>query len=140
MEKVERPAGADTWTRTYWVDPQTRLPVRIEIQFSSTHPMQGEGEWVQSRFRLRCRARPGAFQHQPPEGYKDLAAETANPKVPKSSERVLIYYQQHRRLNEETPGSFEWNTPVLGKPVELGSTGLVVARGAGLAANSTGIP
>jgi hypothetical protein len=30
-EKIERKKSTDTWKRTYWVDPNTKLPVRVEI-------------------------------------------------------------------------------------------------------------
>ncbi len=76
VEKFERSGGTDTWTRTYWVDPETKLPVRIETTFRSTHKMMsGESEWVDSDIVFDAPLDETLFSTDPPEGYKNLASE-----------------------------------------------------------------
>ena len=72
VEKVERPAGTDTWTKTYWVDPDTRLPVRIETTIRSTNPMMGESDFVLSDIVFDAQLDEALFTTDPPEGYRDL--------------------------------------------------------------------
>jgi hypothetical protein len=73
VEKVERPRGVHTWTRRYWVDPDTKLPVRIEVSFRSTDPQMGETDWVQGDFEFDTPLDERLFSTEPPEGYRNLS-------------------------------------------------------------------
>ncbi len=70
---VEKTGGedgtADTWTRTYWVDPKTKLPIRIEISFQATTPGIGSSDFVLSDFIFDAPMDPSLFSTDPPEGY-----------------------------------------------------------------------
>lgn len=73
VDKTKRRTGDDTWTRTYWVDPETKLPVRIEVVNVS---IQGEStvksEFIQSDIVFDATLDEKLFSTDPPEGYKDL--------------------------------------------------------------------
>lgn len=73
VETAERPRGRATSTRTYWIDRETKLPVRIEASFRSEDPMMGDSEWVFSEFVFDAPLDEALFSTDPPEGYKDLA-------------------------------------------------------------------
>jgi outer membrane lipoprotein-sorting protein len=49
-DKHESPYGVDTSERTYWVDADTKLPVRIEIAARSTNPTRAQSDWVLKNF------------------------------------------------------------------------------------------
>lgn len=72
VESVERPAGTDTWTRTYWVDPETKLPVRIEASVRSTNPRLASSDWVKSGFVFDVPLDESLFSTDPSEGYRDV--------------------------------------------------------------------
>jgi hypothetical protein len=76
-EKTERKRGVDTFTRTFWVDPQTKLPVRIEISFRSTDPFMGRSDWVQSDFVFDAPLDRALFSTDPPAGYASVKAGAA---------------------------------------------------------------
>lgn len=79
-EKIERDRGVDTWTRTYWVDAATKLPVRIEINHRSTNPMRGSTDWVQSDFVFDAPLDKELFSTDPPSGYKKAGDEKSSEK------------------------------------------------------------
>ncbi len=60
----------DTWTRTIWVDEESKLPVRIEILFHSTDPQSGECEWILSDFVFDERIDESLLSTEPPQGYR----------------------------------------------------------------------
>lgn len=66
---VTRKQGRGAWTRTYWIDAKTRLPVQVEISFSSTNPMMAPSTWVQSEFVFGEEFDPALFSTALPEGY-----------------------------------------------------------------------
>jgi hypothetical protein len=76
--KTERPAGTDTWTGTYWVDPETKLPVRIEYSNRGTGPMMADSETVRSDIVFDAPLDESLFSTDPPEGYRDLAPIAGN--------------------------------------------------------------
>lgn len=78
IETVKRKRGVDTWTRTYWIDPDSNLPVKIEVKFESTHPFMGESEWVLSELIFDAPIDESLLSTEPPEGYKILNGENRN--------------------------------------------------------------
>ncbi len=74
VEQAKRPKGTDTWTRKYWVDPETKLPVRIEISFRSTQPRMVATDFVQRDFQFDAPLDESLFSTEPPEGYHDISA------------------------------------------------------------------
>jgi outer membrane lipoprotein-sorting protein len=71
VEETKRSAGTDTWTRTYWVDSQTKLPVRIEVDVRSTHPNIISTRGVLSDFVFDEPLDESLFSADPPVGYVD---------------------------------------------------------------------
>jgi outer membrane lipoprotein-sorting protein len=69
VEKHERPRGVDTWTRTYWVDAETKLPLQIETTVESTDPRHGQSRWIQSDIVFDEPLDESLFSTDPPEGY-----------------------------------------------------------------------
>ncbi len=70
VEKTERKRGTDTNTSTYWVDPQTKLPVRIEHSFSSTDPLMASSDkTVMSDFTFDAPLDKSLFSTDLPKGY-----------------------------------------------------------------------
>ena len=74
VEKDEEEFGTEhftqTFTRDIWVDPGTKLPVRIEVTFRSANPMMGQSDWVLSDFIWDAPLDRSLFSTTPPEGYK----------------------------------------------------------------------
>jgi outer membrane lipoprotein-sorting protein len=68
------PAGTDTFTKTYWVDPETKLPVRIETSLRSTNPNLAESNWVRTDIVFDQPLDESLFSTDPPPGY-NLDAE-----------------------------------------------------------------
>lgn len=68
-EKIEKNMETETWERTYWVDPTTRLPVRIEICHHSTDKRVEGSEWIESGFVFDEEFPDDLFSTEPPEGY-----------------------------------------------------------------------
>ena len=66
---VTRRHGRDTWTRKYWVDAKTKLPVQVEISMSSTNPIVSPSTWTQSDFVFGEKLDPALFSTAVPEGY-----------------------------------------------------------------------
>lgn len=62
--------GTVTWERTYWVDPETKRPVRIEISYYGTDKFVGRSDWVESEFTFDQALSEEEFSTQAPEGYK----------------------------------------------------------------------
>ena len=58
-----------TWTRTFWVDPDTKLPLRIEISYRSPRKDLVGSDWIQSDFVWNAELDPSLFSTKPPEGY-----------------------------------------------------------------------
>ena len=71
VEKIERSGATETWTRTYWVDPKTKLPVRNEVQFRSTDPMMVDTDWVESDIVFDAPLDVALFSTDPPAGYHE---------------------------------------------------------------------
>ena len=68
-KKIKKNMGTETWERTYWVDPKTRLPVRIEVCHHSTDKRVVGSEWVESGFVFDEEFPADLFSTEPPEGY-----------------------------------------------------------------------
>ena len=69
-QKIARKEGRDTWKRTYWIDPNTRLPVRVEISYVSvTDRGVTTSDRVQSDFVFDKDLAESLFSTQPPKGY-----------------------------------------------------------------------
>jgi outer membrane lipoprotein-sorting protein len=88
VDKKKRRTGDDTWTRTYWIDPETKLPVRIEVVNVS---VQGKStvtsEFVKSDIIFDAPLDEALFSTDPPEGYKDSApAEPRREELEKSKQ------------------------------------------------------
>jgi beta-lactamase regulating signal transducer with metallopeptidase domain/Leucine-rich repeat (LRR) protein len=71
IKKVERAEGTDTWTRKYWLDPRTKLPVQVEISLRSTDPHEAASDWVQSDILFDEPLNAELFSTKPPDGYKE---------------------------------------------------------------------
>ncbi|MEX2316255.1 MAG: hypothetical protein WD669_03820 [Pirellulales bacterium] len=71
LKETKRQAGTDTWTTTYWVDSQTKLPVRIEAEVRSTDPNFGPSRGVSSDFVFDAPLDESLFSTDPPTGYID---------------------------------------------------------------------
>lgn len=69
-QKRESNGETDTWTRTYWIDPKTRLPLRIEISHRSTDKDVWPSDWVQSDFVFDEKLDEALFSTDAPAGYK----------------------------------------------------------------------
>lgn len=61
--------GTVTWERTYWVDPETRLPVRIEVSHYGTDSRIAGSEWVLSGFVFDEDIPESEFNTELPAGY-----------------------------------------------------------------------
>jgi outer membrane lipoprotein-sorting protein len=68
-EKTKRKQGVDTWTRTYWVDTQSKLPVQIEVTSESTDPAMGQSRWVLSDIVFDQPVDAPLVSTEPPQGY-----------------------------------------------------------------------
>ncbi len=64
-----------TWTRTYWVQPDSRLPVRIVTDFKSTREKLASSRWVQSDFVFDSEMSDALFSTDTPDGYTSEDAE-----------------------------------------------------------------
>lgn len=64
-----------TWTRTYWVQPDSLLPVRIVTDFKSTREKLASSRWVQSDFVFDSELDDGLFSTDTPDGYTSEDAE-----------------------------------------------------------------
>lgn len=75
VEKTEQRVGkesfTETFTRNIWVDPGTKLPIRIEVEFRSTRPMMGQSDWVLRDFIWDAPLDRLLFSTTPPEGYNE---------------------------------------------------------------------
>jgi len=72
IETVKRKRGVHTWTRTYWIDPESRLPVQIETTSKSTDPFMGQSRWILSDMVFDEPIDEGLLSTEPPEGYTKL--------------------------------------------------------------------
>lgn len=68
-ETLDRQRGVDTWSRTYWVDPVSKLPVQIEVTSESTVPGFGSSRWVLSDLVFDEPIDEGLLSTDPPKGY-----------------------------------------------------------------------
>jgi len=66
----EEHGGGYTWKRTYWVDPETKLPVRIEISARSDDKRLGPSDWVQAGFVFDEKLDTSLFSTTPPAEYQ----------------------------------------------------------------------
>lgn len=71
VEGIERQNGTDTWTRIYWVDSRTKLPVRIEVELRSTRPRFAQSRGVASDFVFDAPLDESLFSTDMPDGYTD---------------------------------------------------------------------
>lgn len=75
-EQRKSDRGIDTFRHTFWVDPQTKLPVRIETTLRTTNPEMGETDWVISDLVFDAPLDPKLFSTEPPTGYSELKASS----------------------------------------------------------------
>ena len=68
FQSVEQ-VGADTWTRTVWVDPETRLPRESHTQYRSSNPRHGDSDWFFSNIEFDVPLDESLFSTEPPAGY-----------------------------------------------------------------------
>ena len=66
---IEKQSGTQTSTRTYWVDPDSMLPICININFRSTEKQMGRSSWVQTGFVFDAQIDESLFSTDPPDGY-----------------------------------------------------------------------
>jgi hypothetical protein len=79
----EKEVGVYLRKTTYWVDVETMLPVRIDSSATSTNPMWGSFEFVQSDFVFDEYLSPDLCSTEPPEGYSVEEGEIQGIKMPK---------------------------------------------------------
>ncbi len=72
-EQIEKEDGIDDWKRIYWVDPDTKLPVRIEVSHTSTRPRMADSYWIQRDFEFNVDMDEALFGTELPPGYKDVS-------------------------------------------------------------------
>jgi outer membrane lipoprotein-sorting protein len=65
----EEHGGGYTWKRTYWIDAETKLPVRIEISARSNDKRLGPSDWVQAGFVFDETLDTSLFSTTPPAEY-----------------------------------------------------------------------
>ncbi len=70
-EKTQHKNGIETWTRTYWVDPKSKLPVQIEITSESTDRNMGQSRWVLSDMVFDQAVDESLLSTEPPKGYTE---------------------------------------------------------------------
>ena len=77
---------------TLWADPQTALPIRVEI---TTGAMM-EGQMVMNNFRYDVDLDPSLFSLEPPPGY---SVQTMNPAMPVEDDllRLLRLVAEHNK-------------------------------------------
>jgi len=75
VEKVIKENGTDTWTRTYWVDPNSMLPIRIEVTHTSTDPMIADSLWIQRDIKFNVPLDESLFSTELPENYADVTRQ-----------------------------------------------------------------
>jgi hypothetical protein len=68
-ETTQHKQGVDKWTRTYWVDARTKLPVQIEVTSESTDPNMGQSRWVLCDIVFDQPIDESLVSTQPPRGY-----------------------------------------------------------------------
>jgi hypothetical protein len=61
-----------TWTETYWVDPQTKLPIRIERRYQPSDPKEDGSELVRRSIIFDAPLDRSLFNTDPPAGYSVL--------------------------------------------------------------------
>ncbi|MEQ9379604.1 MAG: hypothetical protein RJP95_01985 [Pirellulales bacterium] len=71
-ENVKKKSGTDTWTRTYWVDPNSMLPIRIDVTHKSTDPRTANSVWIQRDIKFNVHVDESLFSTEVPEGYTDI--------------------------------------------------------------------
>jgi hypothetical protein len=62
--------GVITMTRQFWVDPDTKLPVRIESSHRTTRPDHGETDWLEDQFVFDAPLDESLFSADPPAGFR----------------------------------------------------------------------
>jgi hypothetical protein len=77
-EQRKNDRGVDTFRHTFWVDPQTKLPIRIETTMRSTDPQMGETDWDISDLVFDAPLDPKLFSAEPPTGYSELSASSSD--------------------------------------------------------------
>ncbi|HTQ39702.1 MAG TPA: ABC transporter permease [Pirellulales bacterium] len=85
IEKEEQKGeGTETWNRTYWVDPTTKLPVRIETSHRSTAFVAADKDSLISNIVFDAPIDPKLFSLAPPAGYTDSTAVAKSNPTPKA--------------------------------------------------------
>ena len=68
FQSVEKEENG-TWTRTYWVHPESKLPIQIVTEFESTRERLSSSRWVQSHFVFDVELDDDLFSTATPKGY-----------------------------------------------------------------------
>jgi outer membrane lipoprotein-sorting protein len=66
----EEHGGGYHWKRTYWVDAESKLPVRIEISARSDDKRLGPSDWVQTGFVFDEKLDAALFSTTPPADFQ----------------------------------------------------------------------
>lgn len=76
VENIKRPKSGhtDTWTRTFWIDPATKLPILIETSHRSTNPMAADSDFVIRDLIFDAPLDEALFSTEPPFGYTNSNA------------------------------------------------------------------
>src|SRR6185369_9677604 len=68
---------SEKWTRKYWVDSQSKLPVEIETSFRSNERRSSDVDTVYSNFVFDADLEPALFSIVPPAGYTQLGVKNS---------------------------------------------------------------
>lgn len=60
-----------TWTRTFWVDENTKLPVQIVTEFESRQEGLSSSKWIQDHFVFDRELDDALFSTKTPDGYTE---------------------------------------------------------------------
>jgi hypothetical protein len=73
-QKAETSKGSATWKVTHWVDPTTKLPIRVETSYRSTFSPEKiyDTDTVISDIKFDAPLDPGLFNTDPPQGWTNL--------------------------------------------------------------------
>ncbi len=74
-KNLDQEQDTDRWKRVYWVEPDTKLPVRIETSYDSEDPTRYWTKWVLSDIVFDADLDPKLFSTDPPAGWTDLNAK-----------------------------------------------------------------
>ncbi len=80
QKEKENKGDKETWQTTFWVDPATKLPVRIETSYRTNIPIKAEKDSLITNIVFDVPLDPDLFSLAPPSDYHDGASDYLVPK------------------------------------------------------------